>query len=94
MRDRGKGSEDQASPEGRLLGPFLSPSGSATGVIPHPLGSGPPQPEPRERWTLGPRPRETAGSEGTATPVEVEPVPDAAVHFAGEGPDAPGAADE
>jgi hypothetical protein len=38
-----------------LIGPFLSPSGAGL-LIPRALDPGPPQPEPEERWTLGPRP--------------------------------------
>jgi hypothetical protein len=37
-----------------LIGPFLSPSGAGM-LMPRALDSGPPQPEPEERWTLGPQ---------------------------------------
>ncbi len=51
----GTGNPEDVATEERLIAPFLSPSGDATGFVPHPLDSGPPQPEPEERWTLGPR---------------------------------------
>ena len=44
---------DEGSPN--LIGPFMVPDPQGFGVvIPGPLTSGPPQPEPEERWTLAP----------------------------------------
>jgi len=55
---------EQSTPEGdspALIGPFIVPDASGLGaVIPGPLTAGPPQPEPEERWTLGPRPETNA----------------------------------
>lgn len=85
---------DEAPPEEPPIGPFLSPSGAPTGFLPHPLDSGPPQPEPEERWTLGPRPHETAGPDEAGPQVVVEPVHGGAIRLAGDDLDAPGAADE
>jgi hypothetical protein len=95
MRERGKGREGEATPEGesttegRWVGPFLSPSGSATGVMPHPLDCGPPQPEPEERWTLGPRPPERAATDDPGPAVEVERVRAGRVRTARADRDAP-----
>lgn len=101
MGERGKGREGAATPEGeatlegeatpqgRWLGPFLSPSGSATGVMPHPLDCGPPQPEPEERWTLGPRRPEGSATDDPGPRVEVEPVRGGRVRSAGDEAGAP-----
>jgi hypothetical protein len=72
-------SEDTASEEDapHVHGPVLSPSGTIL-VVPEPLTSGPPQPEPEERWTLAPGhvPERPAGEDDDAPEkgAPVEPV--------------------
>ena len=60
----------------RVAGAFLGPGGTLPG-IPAALSSGPPQPEPPERWTLGPgadHAADVAPDEPDDVPMSIEPV--------------------
>jgi len=71
-RQKPSGEREERSASG-LVGPFISPSGAMM-LIPRALDSGPPRPEPEERWTLGPRPPEATTADVPDPSVKVEPV--------------------
>ncbi len=70
-------------PKRVFFGPFPPYDGRIPG-IPLPLDSGPAQPEPEERWTLGPHPTQApAGTQGPGR-VVIRPVRGVVTRRAGD----------